>query len=157
MELAGSVVGAYLRDFEHCLREHRYQPSTARQYLVHCQTFDSFLVQQNIALASLQQSHIEEFVNRKMAERAHTDEREASRRWYRPLRLLVEHLNDSGLVSIWPKPGISDPAILAEYLGFLRDHRGICQKTFESQRRHLTQFLKLCYVGDDPFLWQASR
>jgi len=69
MELAGSVVGPYLDDFEHFLREHKYQPSTAHQYLTHCQTFDSFLAQQRIDLASLQQSHIDEFVNRKLAER----------------------------------------------------------------------------------------
>ncbi len=149
MELAGSVVGPHLGDFEEFLRERRYQPSTVRQYVVHCETFDSFLVQQSIALASLQQSHIEEFIHRKMAERPHSNEREASQRWHRPIRLLLEHLGGSGLVSIFPRAEVSDPAILAEYLGFLRDHRAICQKTVEGQRRHLSQFLKACAVDDD--------
>ena len=148
MELAGSVVGPYFGDFEQFLRKRRYQPSTARQYVVHCQTFDSFLVQRNIPLVSLQQSHIEEFVHRKLAERPHSNEHEASQRWHRPIRLLLEHLSGRGLVSIFPRPKVSDPAILADYLSFLRDHRGICQKTVEGQRRHLTQFLKVCAVDD---------
>src|SRR5436853_5097182 len=100
MELAGSVVGPHMGDFEQFLRDRRYQPSTTRQYVVHCQTFDSFLVQRNIALAFLRQSHIEEFVHRKLAERPHSNEREASQRWHRPIRLLLEHLSGSGLVSI---------------------------------------------------------
>jgi site-specific recombinase XerD len=81
----------------------------------------------------------------------------------------VEHLSGSGRVSIFPRPAVSDPAILAEYLGFLRDHRGTCQQTVESQRRHLTQFLKVCAVNDhssvprisieeiDHFLIQKAR
>jgi integrase/recombinase XerD len=148
MEVAGSVVGPYLNDFDQFLRERRYQPSTARQYIVHCQTFDSFLVQRNIALTCLQQSHIEEFVHRKVAERPHSNEREACQRWHRPIRLLLEHLRSAGLVSIFSGPGVSDPTILAEYLGFLRDHRAICQETVEGQRRHLSQFLKACAIDD---------
>jgi site-specific recombinase XerD len=61
----------------------------------------------------------------------------------------LEHLNGRGLVSIFLRPGISDPAILAEYLDFLRDHRGISRKTLEGQRRQLTQFLNVCAVDDD--------
>lgn len=148
MEVAGSVVGPYLNDFERSLRERRYQPSTTHSYIVHCQTFDSFLAEQKIALASLQQSHLEEFVNRKMAERGHRNERASSQQWHRSLRLLLEHLRSAGRVSIFPGPGVSDPTILAEYLGFLRDHRAICQKTVEGQRRHLSQFLKACAVDD---------
>lgn len=129
MEIAGSVVGPYWGDFEQFLRDRRYQPSTAHQYVVHCQTFDSFLVDRNIALASLQQSHIEEFVQKKLAARPHRNDREAAQRWHRPINLLVEHLSGRGRVSIFPRPAVSDPAILAEYLGFLRDHRGTCQQT----------------------------
>jgi site-specific recombinase XerD len=156
MEVAGSVVGPYLDDFEQFLRERRYQPSTAHQYVVHCQTFDSFLVDRHIALASLQQIHIEEFVQKKLAERPHRNDREAAQRWHRPICLLVEHLSGSGLVSMFPRPAVSDPAILAGYLGFLRDHRGICQKTVASQQRHLTQFLKVCAVSDDSSVARIS-
>jgi site-specific recombinase XerD len=148
MKAAGSVVGPYLDEFERSLRERRYQPSTIDKYIVHCQTFDSFLAEQKIALASLQQTHLEEFVNRKLAERRHSNQRYASQRWRRPIRLLLEHLSGAGLVSILG-PELSDPAILAEYLRFLREDRGICQKTEEGQRRHLTQFLKICAVDND--------
>jgi integrase/recombinase XerD len=150
MKVTGSVVGPYLRDFEHFLLERGYQPSTTRYYLVQCQTFDSCLVQQNVTLPSLQEGHIEEFVVSKLAERRHRDERAACTSWHRPLRLLLEYLSHSGLVPVFPRSGISDPAILAEYFSFLRDHRGICEQTVERQRRHLTHFLDRCDLDGDP-------
>lgn len=156
MEVAGFVVGPYLDDFERSLRERRYQPNTTHKYIVHCQTFDSFLADQKIALASLQQSHVEEFVNRKLAQRPHRNEREASQRWHRPIRLLLEHLSGAGLAAVFPGPGVSDPEILAEYLVFLRDHRGICQKTVEGQRRHLAHFLKISAVGNESSVARIS-
>ena len=149
MKLTESVIGPYLGDFEDSLRNRGYQSSTTRHYLVQCQTFDSFLVQQNVALPSLKEDRIEEFVLGKLAERRHSDERAACNSWRRPLRLLLEHLSAIGLVPIFPRSGISDPAILAEYFSFLRNHRGICEQTVERQRRHLTPFLNLCDLDGD--------
>ena len=69
-----SVVGPYLGDFQRSLEQRRYQPSTIRHYLVQCETFDSFLVENSVALSSLQADLIGEFVASKLVQRRHRDE-----------------------------------------------------------------------------------
>lgn len=140
MTPTGSVLGPCLGGFERCLRGRGYLSTTIGKYLVKCQTFDSFLVQRGVGLASLDTTRVEEFVADTLGQRRHRDERAAWRSWIRPLRLLWEYLQGAGLAPTSPPPGPSDPPLLVDYLGFLREHRGVCEQTVEDQQRHLRRF-----------------
>jgi site-specific recombinase XerD len=140
MNTTQSLLSPFLGDFERALQEREYRTRTIDQYLAKCRTFDTFLVQRSIGLDSLTQSTVEDFLDEKLLQRRHRDEAEARRSWCRPLQLLVEHLRHDGVISPSPTRGSSDPMLLLEYASFLNDHRGLCERTVEDQKRHLRRF-----------------
>lgn len=137
----GSQLASHLEVFEDSLRKRGYRPGAVRQYVGKCRTFDAFLIQRGLGLASLTASFIEEFLADKLPRRKHRDEETARRSWRRPLHLLLEHLRSNGAIPRMPMPAPSEHPLLREYASFLNDHRGVCKQTAEHHVRTLKRFL----------------
>lgn len=118
------------------LVEDGYPKTTADQYLSICRKFDHYVARRRLDVGLLGPEHVEGFIDTSPS----SPERRRSPRffWRRPLALLLAQLRADGLLpaAVEVEP-VSGPGV-AEYLAFLREHRGLCESTVA---RHA------CYVG----------
>ncbi|HZU81282.1 MAG TPA: tyrosine-type recombinase/integrase, partial [Polyangiaceae bacterium] len=137
-----TLLGPALARFAGALDEGGYPGTTREMYLSICRKFDGHLTRQQVALADLRESDVEAFLVEATAGRGLRDGgRPARRFWRRPLELLLGQLRADGLVpSLDETPVVSGPGI-AEYLAFLRQHRGFSERTVERRRLHVSRFL----------------
>jgi site-specific recombinase XerD len=91
-------------------------------------------------------AHIEAFLVEATVGRKLRDGGRPTRRfWRRPIELLLVQLRAHGVVAPVDAPVERLGPGLPEYLVFLRQHRGFCERTINRQRLHVTRFL--AYLG----------
>lgn len=137
-----SPLGPPLARFARGLEEGGYPKSTRDQYIPICRKFESYLVRQRIALAGLRDEHVDAFLVEATAGRKLREGGRLTRRfWRRPIALLIEQLRAEGIVPrVEGQAEVLGPG-LAEYLGFLREHRGLSKRTVERQRLQVNRLL----------------
>lgn len=137
-----SPLGPALARFARRLEEGGYPKSTRDQYVPICRKFEGYLAHQRIALADLRDEHVDAFLVDATAGRKLREGGRLTRRfWRRPIALLLEQLRAEGIV-----PHVEGPAEvlgpgLAAYLTFLREHRGLSERTVERQRLQVSRLL----------------
>lgn len=165
-----SPLGSALMRFERDLEERGYTKGTRQQYLAITGKFERYIAGAGVVLGDLREEHVERFLVAATAGRKLRGDGRLSRQfWRKVLSLLFERLRADGLVPPSPQvPEVLGPRV-AEYLGFLREHRGMCESTVGRQRRHVVGFLAEIGAradGDlraitieqiDSYLVQASR
>jgi integrase/recombinase XerD len=144
-----ATVGPYLDGLVEYLAEGGYSRQTVRRYIYACEEFGRFLAERGIGLQSADATRVEKFLHEAANEGA----------WRRiPLNplsainvrrpavaLLLTRLREKGIVvdgeqavaSVEPR----QPDVLAEYLAFLRQHRGIQEVTIRQHQLHVGRFL----------------
>ncbi len=165
-----SPLGPALARYAQGLEEGGYRKATTDQYLSICRKFDGHVARRQIALADLREDHVEAFlVEATAGRRLRRRGRLARRLWRIPLLQLIEQLRSDGVVPPTDVPTEVPEPGLAEYLVFLREHRGLSQRTVDRQRRHVGRLLAhlrartkedLCHVSVeqiDRFLVEVAR
>jgi len=137
-----SPLGPALARFARRLEDGGYRKSTTDQYLSIGRKFDSYVARRRIALAAMREDHIDAFLVEATAGRRLRERGRCVRiLWRIPLLQLLEQLRNEGVVPAADVPVDVPGPGLAEYLAFLREHRGCCERTVQRQRRHVGQFL----------------
>jgi integrase/recombinase XerD len=143
-------LGPALACFAQRLEEDGYLKSTRGMYLAICRKFAGYLARRGIAPADLRDDHVDGFLVRETAGRKLGEGGRLRRRFLRrPVMLLLEQLRADGIV---PRPAEPPEALgpgLAEYLAFLRHHRGLSGRTVERQRLHVSRLLSHLGVRSD--------
>lgn len=136
------VLGSLLEGFAQHLEDVRHTVGTREAYLRMCRRFDEYLARERIALGLLRDEHVQAFLDVVTANPGLRDGGRLKRRhWHSPLARLLEYLRAEGVIPL-PEPiAESLGPRVAEYLDFLREHRGMCTSTVGRQRRHVVGFL----------------
>ena len=138
----------YRAGYAALLRDRGHTEKTVAQYVSTCDHFGRYLRRTGIEIAQVSEDEIEKFVKQHPLPRARRPDRTIIQRDYRHrLALFLAYLRDSGAC---PRANLQTPtesAWVADYLAFLRDHRGLCVASIEDQKRHLKRFL--AHVGVD--------
>lgn len=143
-------LGLALAQFARRLEARGYTKGTRRQYLAIARKFDRYAASIGIELPSLREDHVERFLVAATAGRELREGGRFTRRfWRKVLSLLFEQLRAVGLVP----PADVGPEVLgpglAEYVAFLREHRGLRASTVRRQRRHVADFLAEIQAGTE--------
>ncbi len=145
-----SPLGPALARFAQRLEEDGYPKSTRGGYLAICRKFAGYLSRRRIAPADLRDDHVDGFLVRETAGRKLGEGGRLGRRFRRrPIMLLLEQLRADVIV---PRPAEPPDALgpgLAEYLAFLRHHRGLSGRTVGRQRLHVSRLLTHLGVHTD--------
>ncbi len=145
-----SPLGPALARFAQRLEEDGYPKSTRDGYLPICRRFAGYLARRGIAPADLRDDHVDGFLVGETAGRKLREGGRLGRRFRRrPIMLLLEQLRADGIV---PRPAEPPEVLgpgLAEYLAFLRHHRGLSERTVERQRLHVSRLLTHLGVRTD--------
>jgi site-specific recombinase XerD len=137
-----SPLGPALARFALALEDGGYPKSTRDQYVAICRKFDAYLARRGIAPAELRDDHLDAFLVDETAGRKLREGGRLKRQfWRRPITLLLEQLRAEGLVPPAPQPADVLGPGLAEYLAFLREHRGMSERTVERQRLQVSRLL----------------
>ena len=138
--------------FRTWLENHGYRPSTIKQYLRIGERFDALLACEGIDLDRLEPGHVDEYAARLAGEARRRNAKPKSIErfiFFRgTLRRLWECLEEAELVCRpWRTAAPVDEGFVAEYLEFLRHHRGLSEKTIRHRRLILTRFLDHLGIG----------
>jgi len=143
-------LGPTLARFAQRLEGDGYPKSTRDGYLAVLRKFAGYLARRGIAPADLRDDHVDGFLAAETAGRKLREGGRLKRRFRRrPIMRLLEQLRADGIV---PRPAEPPEVLgpgLAEYLGFLRHHRGLSGRTVERQRLHISRLLAHLGVGTD--------
>lgn len=132
-----------LEAFDRDLARRAYKVKTIAQYVCMGRYFGEFLGRAGTALTKVGEGHIEEFLSERF------DHRRAGRRlqrlkqfWRRPLRLFVGLvLGQRPAAPARTRTRIALTAELQEYLQYLQEHRGLCERTISRQRLQVGRLL----------------
>lgn len=147
---ARTPLADYLAGFVQWLKERGHSESTVSQYNVICGRFDQYLAAKGIDFACLDDSHLSSFLEQ-VEPRRRTGRKEAVQLYYRAAcRRLLEYLRYRCF--ILPPQETSDPlpTVVADFLTFLKDHRGLVDETVKEYRRNVTQFLAYAHLQGNP-------
>jgi len=137
-----TVLGPALAHFGQHLQASGYTKSTCLQYVAIGRKFDRYVVGIEMELPDLDENSVEQFLVASTRGRKLRDGGRPMRGlWRGVLSLLLEQLRAGGMVPrVASLPEGLGPG-LAEYLAFLRKHRGVHESTVTRQRRHVSGFL----------------
>ena len=135
-------IDPYLDGYAMHLREKSYTEKTITKYVGTCRRLGRYLRREGIELDQLFEDDIDRFVKQLQSIRARRPDRTTlQRNCRRRLWLLLAHLRESGACPTPDFRTTSDPALVTDYLAFLREHRGLSESTIADQRRNLLRFL----------------
>jgi len=143
---AGAPAAAALKMFEDTLTERAYKAKTRKLYLRICEQFIAYVVREHIDMGTVEERHVEAFLEGTASRRRILKGEGDVRRqcWRRPLRLLLQELRRSGVVSTCPPGSSSQPThpIVADFSAFLQAHRGLSEATIERYTAHVDRLLE---------------
>jgi integrase/recombinase XerD len=125
------------------LSERGYKKKTCDQYLSMCRKFSEYLGAAGIDLGKVHERDVESFLSRRVAcGRRGRRPRRLKEFWRSPLSLFLDHLRARGVLPPAPPPATATliPE-LEDYLAFLREHRGLCERTVDRHRLQINRLL----------------
>ncbi|MEK6608196.1 MAG: hypothetical protein AABZ30_11080 [Myxococcota bacterium] len=145
-----SPLGPALVLFARKLESEGYPRSTRDQYLSICRAFGHYVQRGAIEIGKLCEDHVEAFLIEASAGRKLREGGRLKRGfWRRPIALLFEQLRPDGLLAEAVVPATPLGPGLAEYLAFLREHRGFSERTVARQQLQVSRLLTHLGVDSD--------
>jgi len=149
------VVGPYLDGVVADMAGLGYARSTVHRYVYACEQFGRFLADRRVGLGVATETHVEAFLRETAAGRTWrgvaVDPVGAVRGRRGPLEFLLERLRRDGVVAAearQPEGLVPHHEVLADYLAFLRHHRGMQEHTIAQHQLHVGRLLRHVATGD---------
>jgi site-specific recombinase XerD len=150
---SAAVVGPYLDGVVADLAELGYTRSTVRRYVYACEDFGRFLTEQRVRLGEVDATHVETFLRETADQRTWrgvaVNAVSAVRGRRGPIDFLLARLREKGVIAAEARQAGGDAPhhdVLAGYLAFLRQHRGLQERTIG--QLHIGRFLRHIEGGD---------
>lgn len=137
-----SQLGSLLERYRRRLDEGGYSESTTGQYLSICRKFSDYVAREGIAPGGLGEAHLDAFLAEASTGRGLCEDGSRMRLlWRIPLLQFFEEMRAEGMVPADDTPVAEMAPGLAEYLEFLREHRGFERTTMQRHCRQVDRFL----------------
>jgi len=148
--IGSSPLGPAIAGFARKLESQGYPKSTRDQYLSICHASDRYAQRRGVEIGELGDDHVEAFLvqattGRKLREGGHLKRGF----WRRPIALLFDQLRSDGLLAAMETLAASPGPGVAEYLAFLREHRGFSERTVARQQLQVSRLLAHLGVDSD--------
>jgi integrase/recombinase XerD len=139
-----SLLVGHLGGFTRWMEEQAYSASTVEQYRVIAGRFDNYLTIRKVDIACLNRDQVDAYLAQVEPRRPRGRKDLVADYYRQACRRLLEYLREIGAI---PTPAKADPgpAILRDYLSFLRHHRALGESSIGEHERWLLRFLG--YLG----------
>jgi len=149
-----SPAGSYIDGFAVALLRDGYSWQTGASCLRHAVHVGRWLATQSLAIETLDEDGIADFESHLGTcncpyERPGSHERAGAR-----VRVFLQYLRNIGVASPASTSGLVEPALLVEFLDWMKRHRGSSDWTLRAYGRRIRGLIE--HIGEDPTLYTAQ-